>query len=350
MILNNDFTKPYKVGGVIENFPTISHLQYDFLLTLTAHEFWPGEQDLWLASNYPVYVLLKPGTDAEQFQSKLKLISKKYFIPARKKAGNVEADKIDQNTKYIAQPITAAKATAQAVTRAAARDDRAVEPHPGLVEQPAQLLGAPQRAGRGSVTRSNGRLRLPGIWPRRRPGQVSSAVPSKRPAERASTTCSRCGPRSASSAALSRTSSGPEAGGEPARRDRRRGGFERPALGLPPRQPAVEQRDVVVAEQPQQPPGAPGRGQADRVVDDDPVVVADAALRHLRGEALGRRDHVRQAGAGLGDVVDVEEHRARNVAGIVILPRGRGDRPAACTSCRRPGHAGRRDARRATRC
>ncbi len=106
MILNNDFTKPYKVGGVIENFPTISHLQYDFLLTLTAHEFWPGEQDLWLASNYPVYVLLKPGTDAEQFQSKLKLISKKYFIPARKKAGNVEADKIDQNTKYIAQPIT----------------------------------------------------------------------------------------------------------------------------------------------------------------------------------------------------------------------------------------------------
>ena len=35
MILNNDYTKPYKVGGVIENFPTTSHLQYDFLITLT---------------------------------------------------------------------------------------------------------------------------------------------------------------------------------------------------------------------------------------------------------------------------------------------------------------------------
>lgn len=106
MILNNDYTKPYKVGGVIENFPTTSHLQYDFLLTLTAHEFWPGEQDLWLASNYPIYVLLKPGTDAAQFQSKLKLISKKYFNSARKKAGNIEADKIDQNTRFITQPIT----------------------------------------------------------------------------------------------------------------------------------------------------------------------------------------------------------------------------------------------------
>ena len=106
MILNNDYTKPYKVGGVIENFPTTSHLQYDFLLTLTAHEFWPGEQDLWLASNYPVYVMLKPGTNAGQFQRKLKLISKKYFNPARKRAGNIEADKIDQNTRFITQPIT----------------------------------------------------------------------------------------------------------------------------------------------------------------------------------------------------------------------------------------------------
>jgi len=106
MLLNNDNTKPYKVGGVIENFPGTSHLQYDFLLTLTSHEFWKGEQTMWLASNYPVYVLLKPGTDAVQFQKKLSLISKKYFVPAFRNAGNVEADKLEQNAKYIAQPIT----------------------------------------------------------------------------------------------------------------------------------------------------------------------------------------------------------------------------------------------------
>ena len=91
MILNSDNTKLYKIGGVIENFPTTSHLQYDFILTLTGHQFWQGEQTQWLASNYPTYVLLKPGTDAAQFQNKLNLISTKYFLPARKNAGHVDA-------------------------------------------------------------------------------------------------------------------------------------------------------------------------------------------------------------------------------------------------------------------
>ena len=106
MILNNDNSKRYRVGGVIENFPANSHLQYDFLLTLTGHEFWPGEQTMWLASNYFTYVLLKPETDAAEFENKLKLISKKYFIPALKQVGNVEADALEQKTKYFAQPIT----------------------------------------------------------------------------------------------------------------------------------------------------------------------------------------------------------------------------------------------------
>lgn len=106
MLLNNDNTKLYKVGGVIENFPGTSHLQYDFLLTLTGHEFWPGEQTNWLASNYPIYVLLKPGTNAADFQNKLQLISKKYFTPIRKRAGNVDAELDEQNTRYLAQPIS----------------------------------------------------------------------------------------------------------------------------------------------------------------------------------------------------------------------------------------------------
>jgi putative ABC transport system permease protein len=105
MLLNNDKARPYKVGGVIENFPCTSHLKYDFLLTLTGHEFWSGEQSLWLASNYPTYVLLKQGTNAAQFQNKLKLILKKYFTPARKQAGNVDAYKIEQSTRYLVQPI-----------------------------------------------------------------------------------------------------------------------------------------------------------------------------------------------------------------------------------------------------
>lgn len=106
MVLNNDYTKPYKVGGVIENFPTTSHLQYDFLLTLSGKEFWQGEQTNWLANNYSVYVLLKPGTDAVQFQNKLQLISRKYFVPALKAQGNTNADRMERDVTYEAQPIS----------------------------------------------------------------------------------------------------------------------------------------------------------------------------------------------------------------------------------------------------
>jgi putative ABC transport system permease protein len=47
---NNDKTRPYTVSAVMENFPATSHLQYDFLVTLTGMEFWPGEQSNW--NNY----------------------------------------------------------------------------------------------------------------------------------------------------------------------------------------------------------------------------------------------------------------------------------------------------------
>ena len=87
MILNNDNTKPYKIGGVMQDFPTTSHIHYDFLLTMTGHELWDGEQTTWMASNYPTYVLLKPGADPVQFQNKLKLIITKYYLPALKENG-----------------------------------------------------------------------------------------------------------------------------------------------------------------------------------------------------------------------------------------------------------------------
>jgi len=105
MILNNDNTKPYKIGGVMRDFPKTSHIHYDFLLTMTGHELWENEQSTWMASNYPTYVLLKPGTDPVQFQNKLRLIITKYYAPALKKSGYTEADNFAQKIKVLAQPI-----------------------------------------------------------------------------------------------------------------------------------------------------------------------------------------------------------------------------------------------------
>ncbi|MGZ3881206.1 MAG: ABC transporter permease, partial [Flavisolibacter sp.] len=105
LILNNDKKTLFKVGGVIKDFPKTSHLNYNFLLSLSGHELWPGEQSSWVASNYPVYLLLKKGADPEQFQRKLGLILKRYVVPALKNFGNVKAEQIEKHARIVAQPI-----------------------------------------------------------------------------------------------------------------------------------------------------------------------------------------------------------------------------------------------------
>jgi putative ABC transport system permease protein len=105
IILNNDNKNPYKIGGVMRDFPTTSHIHYDFLLTMTGHQLWDGEQTTWMASNYPTYVLLKSGTDPAAFQSKLKLIMTKYYIPALKESNDREAETILKNAKILIQRI-----------------------------------------------------------------------------------------------------------------------------------------------------------------------------------------------------------------------------------------------------
>jgi len=106
MILNNDNNRIYKIGGVIENFPSASHIHYDFLLTMTAYKLWDGEQTTWGASNYYTYVLLKPGTDAAKLQAKLtKVILDKYYLPMLRESGNKEADQFAKNARLLLQPV-----------------------------------------------------------------------------------------------------------------------------------------------------------------------------------------------------------------------------------------------------
>jgi len=106
MILNNDNNRTYKIGGVIQDFPSTSHLHYDFLLTMTGYQLWDNEQTTWEASNYYTYVLLKPGTNAAQFQNKLKLIINKYYVERMKAAGDPQADDLAKNARILAQPIS----------------------------------------------------------------------------------------------------------------------------------------------------------------------------------------------------------------------------------------------------
>ncbi|WP_089835773.1 ABC transporter permease [Chitinophaga filiformis] len=105
LIVNDNTSKPYRIGGVLEDLPTTSHLQFDFLLTLKGVELWPGEQTYWLANNYQTYILLRPGTDMAKFQSKVAALKDKYFLANAQKTGDKAIIDIVKKVSFSVQPL-----------------------------------------------------------------------------------------------------------------------------------------------------------------------------------------------------------------------------------------------------
>ena len=105
MVTNNDNNNPFKIGGVIEDFPTNSHLQFDFIMTMKGVEFWKGEQSNWGATNYPTYVLLRPGTDPVELGKKLGKVIEKYLLPHWLDEGMADADEAAKSAWFELQPI-----------------------------------------------------------------------------------------------------------------------------------------------------------------------------------------------------------------------------------------------------
>ncbi|SFA97436.1 ABC transporter permease [Algoriphagus aquimarinus] len=68
-----DFT----VSGVMEDFPSNSHMEFDFLASFKSHRH--GKNPEWSPSNYYTYVKLKAGTDVSAFESKVEQIKEKYL-------------------------------------------------------------------------------------------------------------------------------------------------------------------------------------------------------------------------------------------------------------------------------
>lgn len=105
VILNEDESTPFTIGGVMENFPSNSHLQFDFFVTLTEVEFWPGEQTNWCCSNYNPYILVRKGTDPRQLEEKLLFIRDNYIVPHLRKTENQYADEEQKYLSFSLQAI-----------------------------------------------------------------------------------------------------------------------------------------------------------------------------------------------------------------------------------------------------
>ena len=105
LILNNDEKRQYTVTGVIQDLPPTSHLQYDFIMTLSGREFYEGEQTNWRNSNYPTYVLLRSGTDVGQLEKKLSSVIEKYFLPGVVEAGGADEVEWLKSITFQLQPV-----------------------------------------------------------------------------------------------------------------------------------------------------------------------------------------------------------------------------------------------------
>jgi putative ABC transport system permease protein len=123
LILNNDESRPLKIGGVMQDFPSTSHLQFSFLITLTEREFWEGEQDLFWATNYPTYMLLREGTDPKALANKMRSMIEKYQVPAWKQRGMVDAKKIAAALQFELQPVSDIHLKSQGIYDIAPRGD-----------------------------------------------------------------------------------------------------------------------------------------------------------------------------------------------------------------------------------
>ena len=106
VILNEDKAQPFVIGGVMADFPSNNHLHYEFLITLTGVEFWPGEQTNWCCWNYDTYVKLRSDAHAADLKEKLFSIRDNYLMPFLEKNGDQTASDVKKYHYFQLQPVT----------------------------------------------------------------------------------------------------------------------------------------------------------------------------------------------------------------------------------------------------
>lgn len=112
VILNDDKDHPWTIGGVMQDPPGNSHLQFDYYLSLTGHELWKGEQQTWMAGNYEVYMLLHPDADVQKLAGNITLICKKYWTPEMVQNGVPDALHVLDKLGFMLQPVSDIHGTA----------------------------------------------------------------------------------------------------------------------------------------------------------------------------------------------------------------------------------------------
>ncbi|WP_299533487.1 ABC transporter permease [Ulvibacterium sp.] len=107
MYLNGNNEDPFRINGVMKDFPSDSHLDYDFFITLEGVEFGEGEQTRWFQNNYFTYLVLRPDTDVAAFEEKMSnTLIHTYMKPAFLAAGFVQGETLEDQLSMSLQKLT----------------------------------------------------------------------------------------------------------------------------------------------------------------------------------------------------------------------------------------------------
>lgn len=105
IVLNNDPERTYVITGVVQ-LKKASHFQFDFFLTLEGIEFWPGEQNFWIVTNYDTYIKVSPSADIGLLEEKMQSIVERYYKAARRAIGDRDGEESASNSGFGLQPVT----------------------------------------------------------------------------------------------------------------------------------------------------------------------------------------------------------------------------------------------------
>ena len=89
----------YKITGVIKDMPRQSHFNFDLFLPVS--ELENSRNTSWVNYNFQTYLVLKPGTDAKNFEKLLNKTLSEYLAPQLKTELNVSSDDFAKAGNYI---------------------------------------------------------------------------------------------------------------------------------------------------------------------------------------------------------------------------------------------------------
>jgi ABC-type antimicrobial peptide transport system permease subunit len=100
--------QPFLVTGVVEDYPTASHLRFNALVSMITLPS-AGQSD-WLANGYTTYLLLKKGADVAKVQRKIDQVMRKQLNPVyREQFGKSYEQSLREGNvlNYYLQPLLA---------------------------------------------------------------------------------------------------------------------------------------------------------------------------------------------------------------------------------------------------